>query len=54
MTGVILKWLRRRWWDFEDAIVDALDWQLPRPATKRAASLRELQLDERRFPAGHG
>lgn len=28
---MIGRWLRRRWWDFEDAITDALDWQ-PSPA----------------------
>jgi hypothetical protein len=30
MIGAVLKWLRWRYWDFEDAITDVLDWQ-PRP-----------------------
>ena len=34
MISAILKWLRCRYWDFEDALTDLIDWQ-PRPVSPK-------------------
>lgn len=30
----MIAWLRRRWWQIEDTIVDLIDWQRPAPSIK--------------------